>query len=283
MLQIKIDTIIDKFDVFLLDIFGLIHDGKSMYDGAMDMILAIKKAGKRAIFVSNAPRGAFQVSERLKAFGITPDLYDKIYTPGQIFYEKCERGEFSGKFFAFGKEDDLEILKNFENLTRVDDPSKADWLFSLGVFEAKDENDKINDYLRTAKEKNVKMVCVNPDKIVTQRTESGVIKTLCAGYVADLYEKIGETVYYFGKPHQMIYDEILSYLKDVEKSKIIALGDAFETDIKGAHDAQIPSGLVLTGLHAHLKKDGKIVDEYLKQEIEIFKAKPDFVLLDLTL
>ncbi|QED22913.1 HAD hydrolase-like protein [Candidatus Deianiraea vastatrix] len=296
----KIQTIIDDFDIFLLDIFGLIHDGALLYDGAKEMLLEIKKQGKRAIFISNAPRTAIQTAQRLENVGITTDLYEKIFTPGELFLNKCKNGEFGGKYFGFGNKLDIDLIANIKGLQRVSDLNEADFLVSFGMFETREENDEISAKLQLAKGKNLKMICVNPDIIVKQKaknaqfTKEGELKGvivkdknghldfLCAGHIAKLYEEIGGSVSYFGKPFADIYNEIFNYLGNINKEKIIAIGDSFETDIKGANGVNIKSALVLTGIHGSLL-NGDILD---KNEFERLSkkhdAKPDFVLKDLT-
>lgn len=278
---VKINKIIEKYDVFLLDIFGLIHDGGELYEGVIDLFLEIKKANKRAFFLSNAPRGSDLTAKKLASFGINNDFYEKIFTPGQMFFDKCINGEFFGKFFAFGKEEDVKSIDKINGMKRVFDVNDADFIISFGVFENEFENDKVNEYLQIAKNRNLKMICVNPDIIVKQKKDFN-LQILCAGFIAKEFEKIDGKVDYFGKPYLSIYNEVFKYLgEDFDKSKIIALGDSLETDILGANRANIASGLVLTGIHSDLVKNGNFdIEKFniIKNEI---KSIPDYVLFDL--
>ena len=67
------------------------------------------------------------------------------------------------------------------------------------------------------------------------------------GY-AKYYELIGGEVIYYGKPHKRIYEYALEVSGITDKSKVIAIGDNVDTDIKGAKDFWIDSYLVDTGL-----------------------------------
>ena len=57
----------------------------------------------------------------------------------------------------------------------------------------------------------------------------------------------GEVIYY-GKPYKRIYEYALEVSGITDKSKIIAIGDNVNTDIKGAKDFGINAYLVDTGI-----------------------------------
>ena len=52
-------------DGFVLDLWGVMHDGVQPYPGAIDCLEQIQKAGKRAVFLSNAPRRVQAVIDHL--------------------------------------------------------------------------------------------------------------------------------------------------------------------------------------------------------------------------
>jgi len=299
MNEIKIGEIIKKFDVFLLDIFGLIHDGVCLYHGAIEMLREIKKAGKISIFISNAPRNVDQTAKRLEKFGITSDLYSKIYTPGQLFYDECMyNAKYTGTYFAFGGIEDIDLINGTSHISRTESIEDADFIIAFGMFDKVVQNSEINNLLKRAKERNLPMVCINPDKIVRKQKEKDITEKglrdaaihfeneahteiLCAGYIAALYEEISGHVEYYGKPYSLIYEIIFKTLT-VDKANIIALGDSFETDICGANFAKIASGLVLTGIHSNILYHDEIQADKLEHCIKQYNAKPDFILKNLS-
>jgi len=276
----KLKQIIDKYDVFLLDIFGLIHDGVVIYSGAIEMLEEIKRQNKRAIFVSNAPRSGIETGKRLAKFGITSDLYDTVFTPGDSFLKKCTRGGFDGKkYYAIGKEEDIVVLDEFPQMIRVLNPVDADIAI---IFDAIKPAEQTHEILENLISKNIPMVCVNPDVIIKQTTPEGVKTFFCAGWIGKEYEKLGGSVEYFGKPYSLIYEEVFQHLGSLDKSKIIALGDSCETDIKGANNAGIDSLLVMTGIYSHMvDDDGLINEEMLKIEEDLHQATPTYIIKNL--
>lgn len=278
MLYHNINQIIAKYDVFFLDIFGLIHDGSYLYDGAMDMLQNIKKAEKKAIFVSNAPRNSFETAKRLAKFNITEELYDVVYTPGQIFYDDCKNQTYSGttgKYFAFGNQGDIGLIDGIAGFTRTEDITNADCILSFGIFETDEKNSQITELLKIAVDKKLPMLCLNPDKIV--KKQGGKVEELCGGYIANIYLDLGGQVSYYGKPYQEFYQKIWEKIGKPNKKSILAMGDSFETDIKGACNFDIDSALVLTGVHNNLLDNITGLEEEIREN----SAKPTYILKNL--
>ena len=74
-------------------------------------------------------------------------------------------------------------------------------------------------------------------------------KAFGAGAVAHAYERLGGAVEWFGKPHPAIYEEALRRLGEVERTRVLAVGDSPAHDILGAARAGLASCLVRTGVH----------------------------------
>ena len=49
-------SLADRYDGFILDIWGVIHDGKKPYAGVAEALGTLKARGKRIALLSNAPR-----------------------------------------------------------------------------------------------------------------------------------------------------------------------------------------------------------------------------------
>ncbi len=75
-------------------------------------------------------------------------------------------------------------------------------------------------------------------------------QVLCAGALAAFYERQGGDVRYRGKPDPAIYQTCFSLLGIADKSRIVAVGDAFHTDMAGARNAGIDGVFCSGGIHA---------------------------------
>src|SRR3546814_12878452 len=73
-----------RYDVFLLDQFGVLHDGTTAYPGAIDCLEALQAAGKRSIVLSNSGQRSAPNRERLARLGVPPGLYEDLVTSGEV-------------------------------------------------------------------------------------------------------------------------------------------------------------------------------------------------------
>src|SRR5262245_5154099 len=66
----------DCYDGYIVDLWGVLHDGVHAYPGAVEAMLRLKARGKRIAVLSNAPRRAEEVAIRTARLGITAEHYD---------------------------------------------------------------------------------------------------------------------------------------------------------------------------------------------------------------
>ena len=240
-----------RYDGFILDLWGVIHDGLAPLPGAIDCLQSLIDAGRRIVLLSNAPRRADDVVRRITAVGVPVGLYHDVMSSGEEAWQHLKRRE--DPFYAalgrrclhIGSERDLEIREGL-GLDYVDAPADAQFVLNTGPA---GWDDRIEDYepiLREALARGLPMVCANPDLVV----QRGSTLHLCAGALAKWYEEAGGRVRWHGKPFRSVYDSCLVLLGIGERSRILAIGDSLRTDIAGAAGAGIDSLLIAGGIHA---------------------------------
>ncbi|CAD7956048.1 unnamed protein product [Amoebophrya sp. A120] len=117
----------------------------------------------------------------------------------------------------------------------------------------REEIGMVNGILQQAKERNLPLVCVNPDLISAPRKDKTF--DLVGGFLARRYEKkFGGTVLYFGKPHDNMYNFALKNVLEkqfgiTKKAKIAMVGDSLLHDVTGANNAGIDSIWLVGGVH----------------------------------
>ena len=74
------------YDGFILDLWGVIHDGVTPYPGAVECLGRLREAGKRVVLLSNAPRRGEPVRRQLRRMGIEDTLYDGVMTSGEASF-----------------------------------------------------------------------------------------------------------------------------------------------------------------------------------------------------
>jgi len=240
------------YDGFVLDLWGVVHDGVKPYSGVLDCLGALLDAGKRVALLSNAPRRAYDVVNRISTIGVPRGLYHAVMSSGEEAWQHLkERADpfYAGlghKCLHICSDRDLEIRVGLD-LDYVESAAAAEFILNTGPA---GWDDTIEDYapiLAAARERGLKMVCANPDLMVNH----GQKLALCAGALAVRYEEIGGQVRWHGKPYPSVYASTLELLGIADKRRVLAVGDSLRTDIAGANGAGIDS-LLIAGQGIHM-------------------------------
>jgi len=250
-------------DGFIVDLWGVVHDGISPYDGAVECLLRLRDAGKRVVLLSNAPRRARLAQEGLRGMGLPDDSYDAILTSGEAtrtaLLERTDPfiAALGRRVLHLGPQKDRNVFEGLD-LDIVGDPAEADFVLNTGPTDDSGESvpDAYLPLLRQCAGRGLPMLCANPDMEIVR----GGKRIICAGLLARFYEQYGGTVRSLGKPHPEVYEAVLPML-GVERSRVLAVGDALATDIAGAKAAGIDSCWVLGGIHAEMIGDNAALAE----------------------
>jgi HAD superfamily hydrolase (TIGR01459 family) len=239
------------YDGFILDLWGVIHDGVAPVPGVTECLRSLMKADKRIVLLSNAPRRADDVIRRITRIGVPTGLYHHVMSSGEEAWQHLYRRDdpfYAGlgqRCLHIGSERDLEIRDGL-GLEYVACAQEAQFILNTGPA---GWDDRVEDYeplLRSALSHGLPMVCANPDLVVTH----GGRLALCAGALAKWYEEAGGRVRWHGKPFRSVYDTCLRLLGIEDRSRILAVGDSLRTDIAGAAGADLDSILIAGGIHA---------------------------------
>ena len=241
----------EAYDGFILDIWGVVHQGGDAYGEALDCIAQLSAAGKRVVFLSNAPRRAEKVADILERKGISPALYDAVLSSGEAARLAFESGseaalkELGRRYFPLATAGDDDLLHGLD-YAPMTELAEADFLLAIGLSEERPSLAAHEALLGEAASRGLTMVCVNPDREVIRLGT----RELCAGALAQAYEQMGGAVAYVGKPHPLVYRLALEMLGISQRGRVLAVGDGLETDISGAGAAGIDALLVTGGLLA---------------------------------
>jgi ribonucleotide monophosphatase NagD (HAD superfamily) len=140
----ELELITESFDVFIFDIWGVIHNGKKVYSGIIDKFKLLKKNNKTIIIASNSPRASNTIKKVLQSKGLDSSLYDFLITSGEVFLHdinnnKCPYIDISQKPKALlvdenidDPDDELvfEIHQKFHIVEQIED---ADVLIALTI------------------------------------------------------------------------------------------------------------------------------------------------------
>jgi HAD superfamily hydrolase (TIGR01459 family) len=236
------------YDGFILDLWGVLHDGRTPFPAAIATLTALKAAGKRSLLLSNAPRRTRLLVRQLAEMGIDDRLYDAILSSGEATHQALAARDrpftaaLGRRYFLMGPAGDDSAVAGLEY--HPADIETADFILNVGPGDF-ETVETYRPALIRGGERHLPMICANPDRVVIHHGR----RIPCAGALADLYADRGGAVDWQGKPHPAIYDRALALL-GTDRSRTLCIGDSLATDIRGATAAGMDSVFVAGGIHA---------------------------------
>lgn len=247
-----ISDISDSYMGFIIDQWGVLHDGEKPYPGVVDCLRELKSRNKYIIILSNSGKRAENNIERLKKIGIGPALYDRLITSGELAWlgmKEQSDGFFKGlgkKVYIISRGGDRSIVEGLD-LEIVDDIKKATFLLISGADSPQMTLEDYEPVLKEAARKQLKAICANPDSLGVMGNQN----IMGPGTLARRYQDFGGVVHYMGKPHQPIFQHCIKIFqeKEIYPGQTIIIGDTMAHDILGGSLVNIDTCLVRGGLH----------------------------------
>jgi len=246
--NIEITEIISKYKVILCDVWGVLHNGKDLFENAVESLLKYSKSGGYIVLITNAPRPSIDVIKQLNQMGLNKNCYNLIVSSGDVtrFWLQSLNKTL---LYHLGPERDKSIFLDLD--INFSNSKNCQSVLCTGLYN--DETDVLDDYndlLNLFLSKKIVMHCTNPDLTVIRGDKT----ILCAGSLAEYYANKGGQVKYFGKPFEYIYEFAIKEVNKnnnfkVKKSEILAIGDGLKTDILGAGNFGIDSFFIINGVH----------------------------------
>ena len=234
------ETLDPKYRVILCDVWGVVHDGVSLYPGAAERLRNWREEGRQVILVTNAPRTVESVAAQLQRIGLPEDCWDGIATSGEAgIAALLEVGSAVG---FIGTSGDRSVLEG--RGIAITESGFSD-LACTGIDGVRTHAGNYRPDLEFCLAAGVILHCLNPDRIVIR----GGVKEDCAGAIADLYVTMGGRVEWYGKPHAHIYEHALHLAGDPPVEAILAVGDSLRTDVLGAARMGFDTVFIAGGIH----------------------------------
>jgi HAD superfamily hydrolase (TIGR01459 family) len=265
-----------RYDLFLLDQYGVLHDGQRLYAPVSGTIAKLAAEGKAVIVMTNSGKRSEANRRRLAGMGL-PLEPSQVVSSGEVAYQAIAQGELGPPFirgrkaFIVGRRGDDYGFDGLD-LTLASSPDAADFLLILGSNAPEWGIPAYRNFLRGAAQKNTPALCCNPD--LEMLTPTGTQPA--PGAIARAYEQMGGNVTYIGKPERRIYDYAIKLAGQPDRSRVLAIGDSIPHDVSGARGAGISVALVLTGLSANLPSTA------IQEQAAAAKAAPDWILPSLS-
>jgi HAD superfamily hydrolase (TIGR01459 family) len=237
-----LDTLASRYRVILCDIWGVVHDGVALYPGAAARLRKWRREGRTVVLITNAPRTADAVEQQLGRIGLPRDAWDAISTSGEAGIAVLLG---LGRPVGFiGTDEDRAILEARE--VPFAELESASNIACTGLFAELPMAEAHRPILAKAAARGAVLHCLNPDRIVVR----GGATEPCAGALADIFEGLGGTVEWYGKPFATIYRHALALGGNPDPSEVLAVGDSLQTDVLGAARMGFDCLFVSGGIHA---------------------------------
>ena len=278
----NIREIINKYEVFILDQWGVIHDGNKGYSHAIKCINYLKANNKKLIIISNSSKRKQSSINRLTILGFDSDIFDEVITRGEMIWQaiSLSLGEYGDNLkkcfhiFDNTKEDGIKYRDGLKNVEFVNNIREADYILACTPYQNSIPIDYI-PILNKAYKNKIPMFCANPDFETVEKVNKKNI--FCMGTIAQLYQEMGGNVIILGKPSQEIYHEAIKCVNSYKKSQMVAVGDSLFHDILGAKKFGIDNVLITSGIHADYFAKKKPVWESKKNQLLKYNIVPTYL------
>ena len=280
----SLSALADKIDVFFIDVYGVLWNGKAFYPKALEICQDLIKQGKRIYILSNATTIGSHFKEKHISNGFLQGVhYTDVITSGDVLKDKLEREDFltqvagsnKGKYLLIGLPNDRLLGSVLSRQTLNVDEAAVVYIGALRTadYQYYETLAPFLDLAQKALDKKLPAICSNPDYYAFH----GKMKHVTSGLLGKWYEDHGGRVFWIGKPYHQIYDFALK-VANVSPSRAAMVGDTLRTDIMGGAKALMKTVLITqTGMTADELSHGHTLAELVKAEGVV----PDYLMAQL--
>lgn len=240
-----VGALIDSHDGFIIDQFGVLHDGVAAYPGAMECLANLAARGKPVVMLSNSGKRAAENAARVRDMGFPPGHVTAVVTSGEAAWLDLAEGPPGRRCVLVTRGGDLSIVAG-SGVIVTEEVAEADFILVGGIDTPRVTLADYEALLVAGARRGLEMICANPDitAIVGDRLTDG------PGALARRYEALGGRARWIGKPHPPIYVRALAALGGFAPARVLAIGDSIEHDIAGGAAAGCRTLLITGGIHA---------------------------------
>jgi HAD superfamily hydrolase (TIGR01450 family) len=260
-IETSVDELVGRYDVFLLDAYGVLVTTRGALDGAAAFLERLTREGREWLIVSNdASRSIETTTTRYRDFGL-PVTPPQVLTSGALLPAYFQREGLAGAHcVVLGTPDSRDYVRSAGGMVVGPGDDRASVCVICGVYEEPGApfleviNQTISLVLRRlGRGEAMRFLLPNPDIVYPSDVAAF---SFTAGGLAALFESVirlrdPDGTYRFeplGKPHAPMFDAALERLGWPDKRRVVMVGDQLVTDVLGASRAGIDSVLIETGV-----------------------------------
>jgi HAD superfamily hydrolase (TIGR01459 family) len=260
------------YDAVLCDVWGVIHDGKKGFQGAVRALREFRKHGP-VVLITNAPVRNERVTRLFPGLSVPEDCYDAVVSSGDATRNELKRVA-PGPVYRIEYVEDRGLYEGLQ-LEFSDDPAVAKVISCTSLREFPEGTpEPYRQELTRLAAHGLPMICANPD--VQFRYGDRLVWS--AGSLAKIYEEVGGKVIRPGKPDEPIYRLAMERVaaiagKNVAPDRVLCIGDGPATDVIGARRQGMDALFIGGGIHGHAIGAG---EDFLEEARKVLKADNAF-------
>ena len=113
-----LSSIVDSYQLFYVDLWGVVHNGVSLHNNAIKALKEITKKGKDYVLLTNAPRPNHAVKSFLEKLGMEKEIRDHVFSSGEAALVYLKKNFLNQSFFHVGALRDFDLFRDFEKMKR---------------------------------------------------------------------------------------------------------------------------------------------------------------------
>lgn len=247
-----LSEIIDQYNIFILDQWGVMHNGQKGFDYAVQCVEKIYQRKHNIIIISNSSKRKDSSLNKLVELGFDSKHFFEVMTSGEMIWQSLfnQNYDFTKNLkkncyhiYNTLKEDEKYFVQGLEKFNFVKKIEDADFILGCTSLPGLDTIDYV-PILTQALKKQIPFICANPDYETIENNSN-----ICMGTISELYKSLGGEIFMLGKPSLEIYIESTKKIQQLDKSKVLAVGDSMFHDIKGANLFGVDSLFITSGVH----------------------------------
>jgi HAD superfamily hydrolase (TIGR01450 family) len=257
--SIDLEGLLARYEVLLLDAYGVLVDAGGALEGARDLIEAIGRHGRRFLVVTNdASRSPETMSRRFGRLGLSIGPEQIVSSGSLLMPYFAAHGLGGSRCVVLGSDDCREYVRAAGGVVvplETDDREVRVVVLGLhtgeGLLAALDR--VLTICLRKIdRGEALALLLPNPDLIYPSGegaygVASGSFAVLLEAAIGIRAPEAAISFVRLGKPNAPIFEAALRRA-GCDSSRVVMVGDQLETDIRGARGAGIDSVLVTFGV-----------------------------------
>ena len=238
----------------LLDIDGTLYFKGTPIPGAIETISKLREKGIKLLFFTNTDsKTPENIYKLLKNYGFKLNE-GEIFTP-IIALKEFLSDKLDKKIYLVSTE---EVKAEFQDFHQIKDSEVPDFVIISDFHDNWDVN-RLNSAFKYVIKFNAKLLGTQGNKYYLDSNGEPVIDTGSFVQMIALAANVDPII--FGKPSKEYFMQALNRI-DLLASNVVVIGDDIESDIQGAHNANIRGILVKTGKGQFYKSSEKGVKPY---------------------